>query len=121
MFALVAVVLAAIGTYGVIAYSVASRTHEIGIRIALGARPGEITRRVVRSGLALAAIGVAAGVAGALAVGRLLTNLLYGLPASDPATYAAVCALFLLVAAAAAWLPARRAARLDPMKALRTE
>ena len=121
LFALVAVALAAIGTYGVIAYSVASRTHEIGIRIALGARPGAITARVVRGGLTLALIGVAAGVVGALVLGRTLTSLLYGLPTADPVTYAAVCVLFLAVAALASWLPARRAGRLDPMNALRAE
>jgi len=121
IFALFAVVLSAIGTYGVIAYSVASRTHEIGIRIALGARPTGITGRVVRGGLRLATIGVAAGVVGALLLGQTLTSLLYGLPAADLGTYAAVCALFLVVAALASWLPARRAGRLDPMQALRAD
>lgn len=121
MFALIAVVLSAIGTYGVIAYTVAARTHEIGIRVALGARPGEITGQIVRGGLALALAGVAMGVAGALLIGRALTSLLFGLPPTDPIAYAAACGLFLAVALVASWLPARRAARLDPMRALRAQ
>jgi predicted permease len=120
-FALVAVLLSAIGTYGVIAYTVASRTHEIGVRMALGAHPGVITRGVVRSGVRLALIGIAMGVLGGLLLGRTLASMLYGMPAGDPATYVAASAVFLVVAALASWLPARRASRVDPMRALRVE
>jgi len=121
VFALVAVLLAAIGVYGVVAYSVASRTREIGLRVALGAEPRRIVRQVVRGGLTLAAIGLVIGLAGALAVGRLITSLLYGMPPTDPLTLAGAMGLFVLVVLLASWVPARRAARVDPVIALRVE
>ena len=120
-FALVAVLLAAIGVYGVVAYSVASRTREIGVRVALGAAPRRIVRQVVRGGMALAAVGLAIGLAGAVAVGRLITTLLYGMPPTDPLTLVGAVGLFVLVVLVACWVPARRAARVDPVVALRTE
>ncbi len=120
-FALVAVLLAAVGVYGVIAYSVASRTREIGVRVALGATPQRLVMSVVRQGMGMTALGMMIGCAGALAVGRLTSALLYGLSATDPLTLAGSVALFALVAFAACWLPARRASRIDPISALRME
>ena len=121
MFATVAMALAAVGTYGVIAYSVASRTQEIGIRLALGARPELIRTAVIRRGMTIAGVGLALGVAGALTLSRLLGSLLHGISPADPATLGAVVAVFALVALAACWAPARRASKLDPLVALRAE
>lgn len=120
-FAGVAVLLAAVGVYGVIAYGVASRTREFGLRVALGATRRQLVVSVVRRGMSLAAIGIVAGCAGALALGRLLTSLLYGLPARDPLTLAGAVAVLSVVAALACWLPARRASRVDPVAALRAQ
>lgn len=120
-FAVVALLMAAVGVYGVNAYAVASRTREFGVRVALGASPGQLVSSVVRRGMALASIGIVAGCAGAIAVGRLLTSLLYGLPARDPLTLAAAVGILTLVAALACWVPARRASRVDPVAALRAQ
>ncbi len=120
-FAAVAVLLAAIGIYGVIAYSVGQRTREFGIRLSLGARRLDVLRMVVRQGLVLAAVGIAVGLAGAFAITRLLSSLLYGVNATDPLTFAAVTGLLAMVAAAASFLPAWRATRVDPIVALRHE
>jgi predicted permease len=121
IFGAVALVLALVGVYGVMAYSVAQREHEIGIRLALGAGPSDVTRMVVRRGAGVALAGIAAGVALTLPLARLLRGLLYGVGATDPATYAAIAAGLFAVAALASWLPARRAARVDPTVALRAE
>ncbi len=117
----IALFLASVGIYGLVAETVSARTREIGVRMALGAAPGDIVRRVLRRGLALAGVGLAAGILAALALSRLLSSLLFGVGAGDPATYAAVSALLLLVSAAACWIPARRATRVDPVTALRSE
>lgn len=116
-----ALLLAVVGLYGVVAYSVSQRTREIGVRIALGAQPRELTRMFVRQGLWLIGIGVAAGLIAALAVTRLMSSLLYGVSPNDPGTYAVVAAVLVAVAALASYLPSRRAASVDPMKALQTE
>jgi ABC-type antimicrobial peptide transport system permease subunit len=118
-FAGVALLLALIGIYGVIAYSVAQRTRELGIRRALGAQQSDILRLVVLQGFRLALEGVAVGVAGAYFLTRLMTTLLFHVSATDPATFVSVAFLFLLVALAASYVPARRATRIDPMAALR--
>jgi predicted permease len=120
-FAVVAVLLAAVGVYGVIASSVAGRMREFGIRVALGATPERLVRDVVSGGMALTLVGIVAGAAGALGVGRLLTSLLYGLPASDPLTLAAAVAVLTVVSLIASWTPARRASRADPVVALRAQ
>jgi putative ABC transport system permease protein len=120
-FAMLALVLAAIGLYGVLSYSVSQRHREIGVRMALGADRGDILRLVVRQGLVLVLAGVLLGVAGALGVTRFLETLLFGVSPNDPATYAAICALLVAVAFLACWIPARRASRVDPMSALRFE
>ncbi len=118
-FAGVALLLAVIGIYGVIAYSVAQRRQEVGIRRALGAQDADIVRMVVGQGLVLTLAGVALGIGGALALTRLMTDLLFHTKPVDPATFIAVALLFVLVAFAASYIPARRAARIDPMAALR--
>ena len=118
-FAGVALMLALIGIYGVIAYSVAQRTREMGIRRALGAQHGDILRLVVVQGFRLAVAGVAIGLAGAYGLTRLMESLLFHVSATDPATFVGVALLFLFVALAASYIPARRATRIDPMAALR--
>jgi predicted permease len=119
LFAGGAVLLVAVGLYGVIAYTVAQRTHEIGVRLAVGAGPRDVLHLFVGQGVRLAALGTAAGLLGAYALTRLLAAQLYGVLPTDPATFAAVSALLLAVGAAASFLPARRAARVDPIQALR--
>ena len=120
-FAVLAVSLAAVGIYGVIAYAVAQRTREIGVRVALGAGRAQVLRLVVGEGLRLAGLGLAVGLVASLAATRVLRGLLYGTSPTDPATFAGVSLLVLTVAFVAAYLPARRAARVDPMVALRGE
>ncbi|MBA3495920.1 MAG: ABC transporter permease [Gemmatimonadales bacterium] len=120
-FALTALMLAAIGIYGVIAYGVAQRTRELGIRVALGARSADVLRLVIRQGMAPVAAGLALGLAGAAAASRVLRGLLYGVGSTDPVTYGAVAAFLAAVALLASYLPARRAAHADPVSALREE
>jgi putative ABC transport system permease protein len=120
-FATFALVLAAIGLFGVIAYTVSERTREIGIRIALGAKPREVFRLVVGQGMMLALIGLLVGLPLALGMGRAVAGLLYGVAPNDFATFAGVAILLALVALAACYIPARRAMRVDPLIALRYE
>ncbi len=120
-FAVVGLLLATIGISGVVAYNAAQRTREFGIRVALGARPMDVLRMVVRQALLLSAAGAALGLGGGLLLARAMRSLLYGVGASDPLTFGGVVVLFALVAAAASWLPARRAVRMDPLAALRWE
>ena len=121
LFALAALTLAGLGIYGVIAVATAQRTREIGLRLAMGARPLDVVRMVVVGALVLAGSGVALGAVAAIWTSRFLTSLLFGIAPTDVTTLAGVAALLLLVGASAAWLPARRAARVDPLVALRTE
>jgi ABC-type antimicrobial peptide transport system permease subunit len=116
-----ALLLAAIGIYGVISFSVTRRTREIGLRIALGARAGDVTLMVVRQALTLTSIGVAIGIGGALALTRFVQAMLFDVDARNPLTYLGVSGLLIVTAAAAAYLPARRAARISPSIALRSE
>ena len=120
-FALTALILAAVGVYGLISFSVAQRTREIGIRVALGARPAQVTGPIVREGMTLALIGIALGLAGAAVATRLLSAMLFGVAATDTLTFAGVATLLLLVALLASYLPSRRALRVDPLTALRTD
>jgi predicted permease len=117
----VALLLGAIGLYGVISYLVAQRTREIGVRMALGAAPADVLRMVVSQGLRLAALGLVVGLLGALALTRLMTGLLFGTSPNDPVTFATVVAVLAAVALLASWLPARRAALIDPAQSLQTE
>jgi putative ABC transport system permease protein len=121
VFAGIAMLLAAIGIYGVIAYSVAQRTHEMGLRSALGASGGAIVRLVIGGGITRVLIGLGIGFAGALALTRVMKSLLFGVSATDPWTMAAVAFGLILVAAIACYVPARRATKVDPMVALRYE
>ena len=121
IFAGVALVLGAVGIYGVMAYGVAQRTGEIGIRMALGAGAAQVTRMVVGQGMLVALVGVGVGVVGAIGLTRFMESQLFGVSATDPITFAAVAALLSVVALVASYLPARRAAKVDPTEALRAE
>jgi len=120
-FGALGLVLAVVGIYGVISYSVTQRTHEIGIRMALGAEPQKVMRLILGHGLKLALIGVVIGIGAALGLTRLMSSLLFDVSATDPATFVGVAILLVVVALAACWMPARRAMKVDPMEALRYE
>jgi putative ABC transport system permease protein len=119
LFAALALLLAAVGIYGAMAYAVTLRTHEIGIRTALGAQRFDVLRLVLRDGAKIAVFGIASGIAGALVLTRLMASLLFEVKPTDPATFATVATLLALVTLAACYIPARRAIRVDPMVALR--
>ncbi len=121
IFAAAALLLAAIGLYGVISYSVTQRIHEIGIRMALGAARGDVVRLLVGYGMALTIMGVVIGTAGAFGLTRLISSLLFEVPATDPLTFGAVSLSLVAVAFMASYIPSRRATRIDPIRALRCE
>ena len=119
VFAGIAVLLAVIGIYGVMSYSVNQRTHEIGIRMALGAQQGDVVRRVLRQGLVLAGVGIAIGTAASFGMTRGMATLLHEVSPTDPMTFAVMAVVLGAVAVLGCWLPARRAAAVDPVVALR--
>jgi putative ABC transport system permease protein len=119
LFAALALILAAVGIYGLMAYSVGQRTHEIGVRLAIGAQRRDVLRLVLRDGAKLTLLGIAIGIIAALALTRLMASLLFEVTPTDPATFSAVAILLAVVAFAACYIPARRATRVDPMVALR--
>ena len=121
IFAALALVLAAVGLYGVMAYVVTQRTHEIGIRMALGAKPADVLAMIIRQGITLTLIGIAIGVVAALGVTHLISSMIFGVTPYDPATFAGVAIILIVVALAACYIPARRAMQVDPMVALRHE
>ncbi len=121
IFAIVALMLASMGIYAVISYSVAQRTHELGIRMALGAQQLDVLRLVVGGGLKIVLIGVAIVLIGAYILTRVLSSLLYGISVTDPPTFLSMSVLFIIISVLASYIPARRAAKLDPIIALRSE
>ena len=120
-FSLFALALACLGLYGVLSFAVVQRTREIGVRVALGAQRRSILSLVIGQGVRVALVGAAVGIAGAFATTRLVSSLLFGVTATDPITFIGVPLLLVLVAVLASWLPAMRATKVDPMKALRYE
>jgi putative ABC transport system permease protein len=120
-FATLALLLAVLGLYGVLAYSVAQRTRELGVRMALGAQRGDLLRMVIQNGLKLAVVGIALGVAGGLVIARLIASLLFGIAPTDATTFVGVCVVLFVAALVASYIPALRATRVDPMVALRYE
>jgi ABC-type antimicrobial peptide transport system permease subunit len=121
IFGVLGLVLGAVGLYGVLAHLVTQRQRELGVRLALGARPRELLRLIVRRGLLLAAIGTVLGAAGAIGLGRFLAGVLYGVTPGDPLTLLGVATVLMVVAAVASWVPARRASRVDPAVTLRED
>jgi putative ABC transport system permease protein len=121
VFATIALALAVVGVYSVIAFSVAQRTHEMGIRMAIGARPSHILSLVLREGMSLALMGIAVGLAGSFAITRAISGMLYRVSPTDPLTFVLISLLLTGAALAASFIPARRAIRVDPMVALRHE
>jgi ABC-type antimicrobial peptide transport system permease subunit len=121
LFAGLALTLAGIGVYGVTAYMAGQRTHEVGVRMALGAQPMDVARLVIGESLRLGLAGVAAGIVSALLLTRVMRNLLYGVTSSDPLTFVVVSGVLVGITLGACYLPARRAARVDPVVALRDE
>jgi ABC-type antimicrobial peptide transport system permease subunit len=120
-FGLIALILAVVGIYGIMAYTVVQRTNEIGVRLALGALPEQVLAMVLREAAWLSLSGIIVGVGMALLVGRLLKSMLYGVAPNDPLTFLATAVLLLAIALAASWIPARRAAQVQPVQALRHE
>ncbi|MGH9845705.1 MAG: FtsX-like permease family protein, partial [Blastocatellia bacterium] len=121
LFGGLALLLSAAGIYGVTAYSVAERTPELGIRLALGAQTNDVLKLIIGQGLRLIAVGVVLGLVASLALTRLMKSLLFGVSATDPLTFAVIALLLLIVALLACWIPARRATKVDPMIALRCD